>query len=234
MIGMGYSEKLPDSGPDRYTYAEQRSFLFALWRKLGVDTDVVFVLHDAGSLLGFDWTRQHPERVQGIAYMEALVQPITLADFPEDVRSLVQGCRSKDGETLVLEKNLIVENVLPGAILRKLSEEEMAAYRAPFANAGEDRRPTLTWLRQIPIEGETPEVVRVAADCGRWLADSRIPKLLINAEPVAELTGRRRELSRKRRNQLEMTVEAMRLIQEDSPEQIGKALAAFVRSLRSL
>src|SRR2546426_9730040 len=126
-------------------------------------------------LLGFDWTRQQPERVQGIAYMEALVQPITWADFPEDVRSLVQGCRSKDGETLVLEKNLIVENVLPGAILRRLSEDEMAAYRAPFANAGEDRRPTLAWLRQIPIEGETPEVVRVATDCGRWLADSRIP-----------------------------------------------------------
>src|SRR5213078_1485704 len=140
MIGMGDSEKLPDSGPDRYTYAEQRNFLFALWEKLEIDKDVVFVLHDAGSLLGFDWTRQHPERVQGIAYMEALVQPITWADFPEDVRSLVQGRRGKDGETLVLEKNLIVENVLPGAILRRLSEDEMAAYRAPFANAGEDRR----------------------------------------------------------------------------------------------
>src|SRR6266853_2141158 len=233
MIGMGDSEKLPDSGPDRYTYAEQRSFLFALWKKLGVDKDVVFVLHDAGALLGFDWTCQHPERVQGIAYMEALVQPITWADFPEDVRSLVQGCRSKDGETLVLEKNLIVENVLPGAILRRLSEDEMAAYRAPFANAGEDRRPTLTWLRQIPIEGETPEVVRVAADCGRWLADSRIPKLFINAEPGAVLTGRRREFCRTWRNQTEVTVEGIHFVQEDSPEQIGKALAAFVRSLRS-
>jgi haloalkane dehalogenase len=115
MIGMGDSEKLPDSGPDRYTYAEQRSFLFALWKNLGVDKDVVFVLHDAGALLGFDWTRQHPASVQGIAYMEAPVQPITLADFPDDVGSLVQGCRGKDGETLVLEKNLIVENVLPGA-----------------------------------------------------------------------------------------------------------------------
>ena len=234
MIGMGDSEKLPDSGPDRYTYAEQRNFLFALWKKLGVDKDVVFVLHDSGSLLGFDWTRQHPERVQGIAYMEALVQPITLADFPEDVRSLVQGCRSKDGETLVLEKNLIVENLLPGAILRGLSEDEMAAYRAPFANAGEDRRPTLTWLRQIPIEGETPEVVRVATDCGRWLAESRIPKLFINAEPGAVLTGRHREFCRTWRNQTEVTVEGIHFVQEDSPEQIGKALAAFVRSLRSL
>ncbi len=234
MIGMGDSEKLPDSGPDRYTYAEQRSFPFALWKQLEIDKDVVFVLHDAGSLLGFDWTHQHPERVQGIAYMEALVQPMTWADFPDDVRSLVQGCRSKDGETLVLEKNLIVEHVLPGAILRRLSEDEMAAYRAPFANAGEDRRPMLTWLRQIPIEGETPDVVRVATECGRWLADSRIPKLFINAEPGAVLRGRRRAFCRTWRNQTEVTVEGIHFVQEDSPEQIGKALAAFVRSLRSL
>src|SRR5258705_4113076 len=183
MIGMGESEKLPDSGPDRYTYAEQRSFLFALWKQLGVDKDVVFVLHDWGSLLGFDWTRQHPERVQGIAYMEALVQPITWADWPEDVRSLVQGCRSKDGETLVLQKNMFVETLLPRAILRRLSDDEMAGYRAPSANAGEDRRPTLTWPRQVPIEGEPPAEVPVGADCGRLLAASRIPQPFINAEP---------------------------------------------------
>jgi haloalkane dehalogenase len=117
MIGMGDSEKLPDSGPDRYTYAEQRSFLFALWEKLGVDKDVVFVLHDWGSLLGFDWTRQHAERVQGIAYMEALVQPITWEDWPENERSIFQGFRSKDGETMVLQKNMFVENLLPRAVL---------------------------------------------------------------------------------------------------------------------
>ena len=112
------------------------------------------VLHDWGSLLGFDWTRQHPDRVQGIAYMEAIVQPITWADWHEDARSIFQGFRSNDGEMMVLEKNLFVESVLPGAIWRKLSEEEMAAYRAPFVNPGEDRRPTLIWPRQIPIEGE--------------------------------------------------------------------------------
>ena len=233
MIGMGDSEKLRDSGPDRYTYAEQRSFLFALWKKLGVDKDVVFVLHDWGSLLGFDWTRQHPERVQGIAYMEALVQPITWTGFPEDVRSLFQGFRSKDGETMVLEKNLFVEIVLPGAILRRLSEGEMAAYRAPFANAGEERRPTLTWPRQIPIEGEPPEVVRVAADCGRWLAESPIPKLFINAEPGAILTGRQREFCRRWPNQKEITVKGVHFVQEDSPSEIGLAVADFVRDLRA-
>jgi len=234
MIGMGDSEKLLDSGPDRYTYAENRSFLFALWEKLGIDKDVVFVVHDAGALLGIAWMRQHPERVQGIAYMEGPVQPMTWADFPENVRPIFQGFRSNDGETMVLEKNLIVENVLQGATLRALSADEMAAYRAPFANAGEDRRPMLTWLRQIPIEGETPEVVRVAADNSRWLADSRIPKLFINAEPGAVLTGRQREFCRTLRNQREVIVKGIHFVPEDSPEQIGQALATFVRSLRSL
>jgi haloalkane dehalogenase len=234
MIGMGDSEKLLDSGPDRYTYAENRSFLFALWEKLGIDKDVVFVVHDAGTLLGIEWMRQHPERVQGIAYMEGPVQPMTWADFPENVRPIFQGFRSNDGETMVLEKNLIVESVLQGATLRALSADEIAAYRAPFANAGEDRRPMLTWLRQIPIEGETPEVVRVAADNSRWLADSRIPKLFINAEPGAVLTGRQREFCRTLRNQREVIVKGIHFVPEDSPEQIGQALATFVGSLRSL
>jgi haloalkane dehalogenase len=233
MIGMGDSEKLPDSGPDRYTYAEQRSFLFALWKKLGVDKDVVFVLHDWGSLLGFDWTRQHPERVQGIAYMEALVQPITWADWPEQERSIFQGFRSTDGETMVLQKNMFVETLLPRAILRRLSDDEMDAYRAPFTNAGEDRRPTLTWPRQIPIEGEPPEVVQVATDCGRWLAESPIPKLFINAEPGAILTGRQREFCRRWPNQKEITVKGVHFVQEDSPSEIGLAVADFVRDLRA-
>jgi len=234
LIGMGRSDKLPDSGPERYSYREQRDYLFALWDQLNLGDKVIMVLHDWGSLLGFDWTRQHPDRVQGIAYMEAIVQPITWADFPENARSIFQGFRSKEGETLVLEKNLFVESVLPGAILRRLSEDEMAAYRAPFANAGEDRRPTLTWPRQIPIEGEPPEVVRVATDCGRWLAESRIPKLFINAEPGAILTGRQREFCRTWRNQTEVTVEGIHFVQEDSPDKIGEALAGFVRSLRNL
>jgi len=234
LIGMGRSDKLPDSGPERYSYREQRDYLFALWDQLNLGDKVIMVLHDWGSLLGFDWTRQHPDRVQGIVYMEAIVQPITWADFPENARSIFQGFRSEEGETLVLEKNLFVESVLPGAILRRLSEDEMAAYRAPFANAGEDRRPTLTWPRQIPIEGEPLEVVRVATDCGRWLAESRIPKLFINAEPGAILTGRQREFCRTWRNQTEVTVEGIHFVQEDSPDQIGKALAGFVRSLRNL
>jgi haloalkane dehalogenase len=138
---MGRSDKLPDSGPERYGYHEQRDYLFALWEQLNLGGKVIVVLHDWGSHLGFDWTRQHTDRVQGIAYMEAILQPITWADFPEDARSVFQGFRSNDGEMMVLEKNLFVESVLPRAILRKLSDEEMATYRAPFVNAGEDRRP---------------------------------------------------------------------------------------------
>jgi haloalkane dehalogenase len=233
LIGMGRSDKLSDSGPERYSYQEQRDYLFALRDQLNLGDKVIMVLHDWGSLLGFDWTRQHPDRVQGIAYMEAIVQPITWADWPEDARSIFRGFRSKEGETMVLEKNLFVESVLPGAILRRLSEEEMAAYRAPFASAGEDRRPTLTWPRQIPIEGEPPEVVRVATDCGRLLAESRIPKLFINGEPGAILTGRQREFCRTWRNQTEVTVEGIHFVQEDSPDQIGEALAGFIRSLRN-
>src|SRR6266446_2108222 len=147
---------------------------------------------------------------------------------------LLCGGGLEDGETMVLQKNMFVENLLPGAILRRLSDDEMAAYRAPFANAGEDRRPTLTWPRQIPIEGEPPEVVRVATDCGRWLAGSRIPKLFINTEPGAILTGRQREFCRTWRNQTELTVKGIHFIQEDSPEEIGEGIAAFVRSLGSI
>ena len=234
LIGMGRSDKLPDSGPERYSYREQSDYLFALWDQLNLGDKVIMVLHDWGSLLGFDWTRHHPDRVQGIAYMEAIVKPLTWADWPENARSIFRGFRGNDGESMVLEKNLFVENVLPRSILRRLSEDEMAAYRAPFANAGEDRRPTLTWPRQIPIEGDPPEVVQVATDCGRWLAESRIPKLFINAEPGAILTGRQREFCRTWRNQIEVTVEGDHFVQEDSPDKIGEALAGFVRSLRNL
>ena len=146
--------------------------------------------------------------------------------------SLRSTARGNEGETLVLEKNLFVEGVLPAAILRRLSEDEMAAYRAPFANAGEDRRPALTWPRQIPIEGEPPEMVRVATDCNQWLAESPIPKLFINAEPGAILTGRQREFCRTWRNQTEVTVEGIHFMQEDGPDKIGEAIAAFVRGLR--
>jgi haloalkane dehalogenase len=231
LIGMGQSDKLPGSGPGRYTYREQREHLFALWDQLGLGDKVVLVLHDWGSALGFDWARQHPERVRAIVYMEAIVQPVTWADWPENARRVFQGFRGEGGEEMVLQKNVFVERVLPGSVLRPLSEAEMAVYRAPFAAAGEDRRPTLAWPRQIPIEGEPKDVVGVVEDYGRFLAQSPIPKLFINAEPGSILTGRSREVCRGWPNQTEVTVKGIHFIQEDSPDEIGQATASFVRSL---
>ncbi|MFC3231106.1 haloalkane dehalogenase [Marinibaculum pumilum] len=232
LIGMGDSDKLPDSGPDRYTYAEQRDFLFALWDQLGLGDRVVLVLHDWGSALGFDWANRHRDRVQGIAYMEAIVTPVTWADWPEDARKVFQGFRSPAGEAMVLEKNVFVERVLPASVIRPLAEAEMAEYRRPFAEPGEDRRPTLTWPRQIPIEGEPADVVQVVEDYAAWLKTGAVPKLFVNADPGSILTGRARDACRAWANQQEVTVAGRHFIQEDSPDEIGTAVADFVRGLR--
>jgi len=232
LIGMGDSDKLPDSGPQRYTYAEQRDYLFALWDQIGLGDRVIFVIHDWGSVLGFDWANRHRQRVAGIVYMEAIVTPVTWTDWPENARRAFQGFRSDGGEEMILAKNLFVERVLPGSVLRKLTDEEMTEYRRPFLNAGEDRRPTLTWPRQIPIEGEPADVARVVVDYSTWLATSDVPKLFINADPGSILTGRQRDVCRAWRNQQEVNVKGLHFLQEDSPDEIGQAVADFVRRVR--
>jgi len=232
LIGMGDSDKLPGSGAQRYTYMEQRDYLFALWDQLDLGNRVILVIHDWGSALGFDWANQHRDRVAGIVYMEALVTPVTWADWPENARRAFQGFRSDGGEDMILAKNMFVERVLPGSVLRKLSGEEMTEYRRPFVNAGEDRRPTLTWPRQIPIEGEPADVVRVVENYFAWLATSGVPKLFINAEPGSILVGRQREVCRTWPNQQEIIVKGLHFLQEDSPDEIGQAVAEFVRRVR--
>jgi haloalkane dehalogenase len=233
MIGMGGSDKLRLSGPDRYNYAEQRDYLFGLWDALDLGDHVTLVLHDWGSALGFDWANQHRDRVQGIAFMEAIVTPTSWSEFPNSARKVFQGFRSPDGEKMVLEQNLFVEAVLPGAVQRRLSDEEMDHYRQPFVNPGEDRRPTLSWPRNIPIDGQPADVVSVVEDYGRWLAGADVPKLFINAEPGSLVRGRIRELVRTWPNLTETTVSGTHFIQEDSPDEIGTAVAEFVRKLRS-
>jgi len=232
LIGMGDSAKLKPSGRDRYSYTEQREFLYALWDKLDLGENVVFVIHDWGSALGFEWAQRHPDRVRGIAYMEGIVTPLTWADWPENARRAFQGFRSESGEEMVLTKNVFVEGVLPSAVMRGLTEEEMAVYRKPFANPGEDRRPTLSWPRQIPIEGRPGDVVKIVEDYSRWLAQSDVPKLFINADPGSILVGHQREICRAWPNQTEVTVKGMHFIQEDSPDEIGKAVADFIRRTR--
>jgi haloalkane dehalogenase len=232
LIGMGDSDKLDDSGPGRYTFAEQREYLHALWDALALGDRVVLVLHDWGSALGFDWANSHRERVQGIAYMEGIVTPVTWADWPDNARKVFQNFRSPAGEEMVLQKNIFVERVLPGSVLRGLSDEEMAVYRRPFAEPGEGRRPTLTWPRQIPVGGEPADVVRIVEHYGAWLATNEVPKLFVNAEPGSILVGRQREFCRRWLNQTEVTVKGSHFIQEDSPDEIGAAIAAFVRRLR--
>ena len=233
LIGMGGSDKLSPSGPDRYHYAEQREFLFALWDALNLGDRVVLVLHDWGSVLGFDWANQHRDRVQGIAYMEAIVTPMTWTDFHPSVRGVFQGFRSPEGERMVLEQNIFVEGVLPGAIRRRLSDEEMNHYRRPFVDPGEDRRPTLSWPRNIPIDGEPAEVTALVNEYRGWLEESHVPKLFVNAEPGAILAGRIRDYAQTWQNQTEITVPGVHFLQEDSPHEIGSAVAQFVRRLRT-
>ena len=232
LIGMGDSAKLTPSGPDRYRFVEHRKYLDALLDALGVRERVTLVIHDWGSALGFDWASRNRERVAGIAYMEGIVTPVTWNDWPENARRVFQSFRSDGGEDMILQKNIFVERVLPGSVIRKLSDEEMAEYRRPFLNPGEDRRPTLTWPRQIPVEGEPADVVKVVQDYSTWLAQSEVPKLFVNADPGSILVGRQREVCRAWPNQTEVTVKGLHFIQEDSPDEIGQAVAEFVRQVR--
>ena len=231
LIGMGDSDKLPDSGPGRYRFVEQRRYFEAALEALGVDEDVTLVGHDWGAALAFDWARRRPGAVRGIAYMEALVRPLTWEEWPERSRGLFRGFRSPAGESLVLEKNLFVERVLPGSVLRGLDEREMAVYRRPFLEPGESRRPTLTWPREIPIDGEPEDVRAIAAANAEWLASSEAPKLFVNAEPGAILTGAQREFCRGFRNQVEVGVAGAHFIQEDSPADLARALSDWFDTL---
>ena len=231
LIGMGDSDKLIDPGPGSYTYAEQRQYFDKALAALGVGDDVVLIVHDGGAALGCDWAQRHPQSVRGICYMEAIVRPLAWDEFPDRSRGIFQGFRSEAGEGMVLENNLFVERVLPGSVLRELSEEEMSVYRRPFTEPGEGRRPTLTWPRQIPIDGEPVDVTDIVETYAEWLEKSQIPKLFINAEPGALLTGAQREFCRRWPNQHEVTVRGSHFIQEDSPTEIGTAINAWLESL---
>ncbi|HJT57316.1 MAG TPA: haloalkane dehalogenase [Ktedonobacteraceae bacterium] len=232
LVGMGDSQKLPTSGPGSYTFVEHRRYLDALLEKLNVNEQVTLVLHDWGSALGFDWANRHRSAVKGIAYMEAIVRPRTWNDWPEPARATFQALRSAAGEQMILEHNFFVESIVPRSVLRGLTDEEMTYYRHPFAEPGEGRRPTLTWPRQIPVEGEPTDVTEIVSSYAGWLASSTVPKLFVNGEPGAALTGALREFCRSWPAQTEVTVPGLHFLQEDSPDEIGQAIATWMKALQ--
>jgi len=230
LIGMGDSAKLENPGRDTYRFVTHRDYLAGfIDAVIEPEQKILFVVHDWGSALGFDWANHHRDRVRGIAYMEGIVRPIAgWQEWSAAATPIFQGFRSDKGEAMILERNMFVERVLPGSVLRKLTEAEMAEYRRPFANRW-DRWPTLTWPRQIPIAGEPADVVRIVADYAQWMAESEIPKLFVNAEPGAILIGAVRDFCRNWKNQREVTVPGSHFIQEDSGVAIGRAIAEWMQ-----
>ncbi|MBT5275868.1 MAG: haloalkane dehalogenase [Ilumatobacter sp.] len=228
LIGQGDSDKLDNPGAGSYTFVEHRTYLDGLLDQLDLGDKITFVIHDWGSALGFDWANRHRDRVAGICYMEAIVRPVTWEQWPAGATDIFKAMRSAAGEEMILTKNLFVEAILPASIIRKLSDEEMDEYRRPFLNAGEDRRPTLTWPRQIPLEGEPADVVEIVQSYADWLSTSDVPKLFVNADPGTILTGPQREFARTWPNQTEVTVAGSHFIQEDSADEIGGALAGWL------
>jgi haloalkane dehalogenase len=228
LVGMGDSGRAPDGS---YRFVDHARYLDGWFDAIGLKRDVTLVVHDWGSALGFHWAHRHQASVKGIAYMEAIVRPVSSAEWPEAARKVFMGMRSAAGEEMVLKNNVFIERILPGSILRKLSEDEMTVYRKPYIEAGEARRPMLTWPRQIPIDGEPADVTAIVKAYSEWLAGSSIPKLFINAEPGAILIGAQREFCRGWPNQREVTVSGSHFIQEDSPHEIGGAIAGWRRSL---
>lgn len=225
LLGMGDSQKQSPSGPGTYRFLEHSSYLDSLFEVLGVQKNVTLVLHDWGSALGFDWANRHRDSVKGIAYMEAIVRPVTWDEWPEAARKFFQGLRSEAGEDMILARNLFIERVLPSSIIRDLSDEEMDEYRKPYVEVGEARRPMLTWPREIPIDGAPADVHRIVDGYSKWLSTSPVPKLFINADPGSILVGAQREFCRTWPNQTEVTVKGIHFIQEDSPNEIGQAIA---------
>jgi haloalkane dehalogenase len=225
---MGDSGPTPDGS---YRFVDHARYLDGWFAALGLMRNVTLIVHDWGSALGFHWACRNQSSLKGIAYMEAIVRPVTLAEWPEAARKVFLGMRSAAGDEMVLKNNVFIERILPGSILRKLTDAEMTIYRKPYLAPGESRRPMLTWPRQIPIDGEPADVTAIVKGYAEWLRESPLPKLFVNAEPGAILIGPQREFCRQWPNQQEVTVRGSHFIQEDSPHEIGDAISVWYRSL---
>ena len=229
LIGMGDSDKLDSNKVGSYNFFEHKKWLNDLLDKLNLGNKIILVIHDWGSALGFDWASKNIERLAGIIYMESIVCPLDWNDWDTKSAPLFKAFRSEAGEKLIIEKNIFVERVLPGSVLRGLTEEEMNVYRKPFLKK-EDRRPTLDWPNQIPIEGSPKEVVKIVHDYAQFFLNNNVPKFFINADPGAILIGKQREFCRSWPNQSEITVPGSHFIQEDSPNLIGEGILKWLNT----
>ncbi|MDQ6421501.1 haloalkane dehalogenase [Paenibacillus sp. LHD-117] len=229
LVGMGDSDKLPVSGPDSYSFFEHRKYLDELLDKLGIHKNITFVVHDWGSVLGFDWARRHPSAVDGIVYMEALIKPSSWNEISEQGRKIFQALQSSEGEKMILEQNSFLNVNLPISILRELTEEEVAQYHRPFIEPGEGRRPMLSWARQLPFDSDSAVAEIITAN-GDWLAQSPIPKLFIHTKngraPESHL-----DFCRSWPEQTEVSVPGVHYPQEDAPDEVGEALALWLKDL---
>jgi haloalkane dehalogenase len=232
LIGMGDSDKLAGTDPHRYGFLQHRRFVDGFFEQLQLTRDIVLVGHDWGGALAMDWARRHPAAIRGIVYFETIVRSRSWDEMDQAARKVFERLRSPAGEELVLQENVFIEKLLPERILRPLSETEMAVYRRPYLQPGEDRRPTLQFPREIPVDGAPEHTARIVKDYGDWMATNDIPKLFINGDPGAILTGSLRDGCRTWRNQEEVTVRGKHFLQEDSPHEIGQAIAQWLATLR--
>jgi haloalkane dehalogenase len=227
LIGMGRSGK-PDIG---YRFVEHARYLDAWFDALALER-VTLVGHDWGGGLGFHWARRHHDRVTAMAFMETIVRPTSWAEFPEAAREIFQGFRTPGtGEQLVLEQNMFVEAVLPGAMLHQLTAEEMDAYREPFREPSH-RVPTLTWPRELPIDGEPADVVELVNSYDRWLASSEdVPKLLLTFEPGAIMSAPVVRWCQENIAALEVANagQGIHFVQEDEPDSIARIVSEWRR-----
>lgn len=231
LIGMGDSEKLDNPDTNSYRFEEHFFYIEQVIKKLTDGQKITLVLHDWGSALGFNWSYKYPELVKGIAYMEAIVKELSWDEWNDKSKGIFQGFRSDAGEYLVLEKNYFIEKVLFGSIIRTLNDEEKKEYRRPFIEPGENRRPMLSWPREIPIDGEPENVCRIVNNYSNWMQENDIPKFFINADPGAIIQGTVRDFCRTWKNQREITVKGLHFIQEDSADEIGKALSKWYNEI---
>ncbi|MBF95980.1 MAG: haloalkane dehalogenase [Pelagibacterales bacterium] len=230
LIGMGDSDKLDNPSQENYSLKEHIKWFDGFINNINIDKKIILVIHDWGSAIGFDFAKKNSERIAGIVYMEAIVCPMKWSYWPEDATKIFKLMRSEVGEELILEKNIFVERILPSSVIRKLSEEEMKQYRKPFLKAGSDRQPTLSWPRQIPLEGEPAEVIDIVNAYAEFMKKTNIKKLFINADPGSILIGPQREFCRSWKNQEEITVKGLHFIQEDSSKEIASAIKNWIKS----